>query len=135
MKERYDKVRSGGASDALELPQGQSLENQDAQNQPVPEGSDEPVRERSTLVLDPSSGKLVPIPSGGKYYDAGGTLGRRYTGGRGTCGSTCPRIKRIKRFRTPRVKRQWSNSNVRSMLKPKTGNCQAEAQAVPNQPL
>ena len=82
-KDRYEKVRSGGASDALELPQGQSLENQDAQEQPEPEGSDEPSRERSTLVLDPSSGKLVPVPSGGKYY-AGGTLGRRYTGGRGS---------------------------------------------------
>ena len=38
MKDRCEKVRSGGASDALELPQGQSL----AQEQPEPEGSDEP---------------------------------------------------------------------------------------------
>ena len=145
MKDRYDKVRSGGASDALELPQGQSLENQDAQEQPEPEGSDEPSRERSALVLDPSSGKLVPIPSGGKYYDAGGTLGRRYTGGRGSrkpddipsyLGVNMSKKQKDQAVQDAlRVKRQWNNSSVKLMLKRIAESCQVEVQAAPRQPL
>ena len=35
-------------------------------------------------VIDPVSGKLVPIPEGGRFCDSGGTLGRRYGGTRGS---------------------------------------------------
>ena len=40
--------------------------------------------ERRVEVIDPKTGTLVPIPEGGRYYDAGVTLGRRYGGQRGS---------------------------------------------------
>ena len=49
---RYDL----GASDVLELPQGQSLENQDAEEQPV-----EPVHLSSTLVRENLSPSLQVV--------------------------------------------------------------------------
>ena len=84
LKERAEKVRLGGATDALERPVLESLRNQDAEEvEPGPNGSGEEVRSEP-MVVDPKTGKMVPIPSGGMYYDAGGTLGRRYGGARGS---------------------------------------------------
>ena len=85
MKDRGDKVALGQATDALERPSVDSLTNQDAE--PAVEApSDVPQAEaeRRIEVIDPKTGKLVPIPEAGRYYDAGGTLGRRYGGQRGS---------------------------------------------------
>ena len=84
LKERAEKVRLGGATDALERPVVESLTNQDAEEvEPGPTGSGEGEK-FEPKVVDPKTGKMVPIPSGGMYYDAGGTLGRRYGGARGS---------------------------------------------------
>ena len=37
-----------------------------------------------TKVIDPSTGALIDLPEGERYYDSGGTLGRRYGGSRGS---------------------------------------------------
>ena len=84
LKERAEKVRLGGATDALERPIIESLTNQDAEEvEPGPTGSGEDDKSEPKVV-DPKTGKMVTIPSGGMYYDAGGTLGRRYGGARGS---------------------------------------------------
>ena len=93
MKERYEKVRTGHASDALEGPDTTPLENRDAevadeQNRDVADADRKVERPN---VIDPVSSKLVPLPGGGRFYDSGGTLGRRYVVRYvGTRGSTKP---------------------------------------------
>ena len=62
----------------------ESLGKQDAEEtSPGPDGSGGH-SESEPLVIDPKTSKMVPIPSGRRYSDAGGTLGRRYGGGRGS---------------------------------------------------
>ena len=78
LKDRCEKVRLGGATDALERPVSESFGNQDAEEaSPVPNGSGDQL-ESEPLVVDPRTGKMM-VPN-----DAGGTLGRRYGGGRGS---------------------------------------------------
>ena len=82
MIKRYLHVQAGLATDALERPITQALEDQDAA--PADEAGDaggnakEPGEPKK--VIDPRTGKMVEIPEGGSYYDSGGTLGRRYAG-------------------------------------------------------
>ena len=85
MKDRGGKVALGQATDALERPNVESLTNQDAEPAvDAPSEIPQAEAERRVEVIDPKTGKLVPIPGGGRYYDAGGTLGRRYGGQRGS---------------------------------------------------
>ena len=82
MIKRYLHVQAGLATDALERPITQALEDQDAA--PADEAGDaggnakEPGEPQK--VIDPRTGKMVEISEGGSYYDSGGTLGRRYAG-------------------------------------------------------
>ena len=81
--DRGEKVTLGQATNALQRPTVTSLTNQDAE--PAPEAPPEVPQaqaERKVEVIDSKTGKLVPIPEGGRYHDAGGTLGRRYGGQR-----------------------------------------------------
>ena len=82
MKERFERIQAGFSSEALEGPAAQSLENQDAEAQedasappPVADLTVKPVE-----VIDPKTGKVVPLPEGERYYDSGGVIGRRYGG-------------------------------------------------------
>ena len=85
MKDRGDKVALGQATDGLERPSVESLTNQDAEPAlEAPSDVPQAEAERRVEVIDPKTGKFVPIPEGGRYYDAGGTLGRRYGGQRGS---------------------------------------------------
>ncbi|CAE7251810.1 unnamed protein product, partial [Symbiodinium natans] len=84
MRERYEKVQQGLATDALEGPVSQSLTNQDAEPALEQDSVDADRKDEPSLVIDPKSGKMIPIPEGGGYYDSGGTLGRRYGGTRGS---------------------------------------------------
>ena len=85
MKDRGDKVSLGQATDALQRPSVESLTNQDAEPAvEAPPDVPQAEAEQRVEVIDPKTGKLVPIPEGGRYYDAGGTLGRRYGGQRGS---------------------------------------------------
>ena len=87
MRDRGEKVALGHATDALERPSIESLTNQDAEPATeVPPEVSQAEAERRVEVIDPITGKLVPIPEGGRYYDAGGTLGGscRYGGQRGS---------------------------------------------------
>ena len=85
MKNRGDKVALGQATDALERPSVESLTNQDAEPAvEAPSDIPQAEAERRVDIIDPKTGKLVPISEGGRYYDAGGTLGRRYGGQRGS---------------------------------------------------
>ena len=86
MKERFERIQAGFSSEALEGPAAQSLENQDAEAQedasappPVADLTVKPVE-----VIDPKTGKVVPLPEGERYYDSGGVIGRRYGGTRGS---------------------------------------------------
>ena len=82
MKKRYLHVQAGLATDALERPLTQALEDQDAA--PADEAGDaggnakEPGEPKK--VIDPRTGKMVEIPEAGNYSDSRGTLGRRYAG-------------------------------------------------------
>ena len=77
MRDRGEKVALGQATDALERPSVESLTNQDAEPAvEAPLEDPQAEAERKVEVIDPKTGKLVPIPEGGRYYDAGGTLGR-----------------------------------------------------------
>ena len=82
MIKRYLHVQAGLATDALERPITQALEDQDAA--PADEagdaGGDAKEPEDPKKVIDPRTGKMVEIPEGGSYYDSGWTLGRRYAG-------------------------------------------------------
>ena len=85
MRDRGEKVALSQATDALERPSVERMTNQDAE--PAVEAPSEIPQaeaEQRVKVIDPRTGKLVPIPEGGRYYDAGGTLGRRYGGQRGS---------------------------------------------------
>ena len=84
MKDRYERVRTG--HDALEGPDTTPLENQDAElaDEQKADIADADRKVERPHVIDPVSGKLVPIPEGGRFYDSGGTLGRRYGGTRGS---------------------------------------------------
>ena len=89
MKERFERIAAGFSTEAIEGPVSQSLENQDAEEQDQqPEGTAiEPGAETKTKapeVIDPRTGKLVPIPECDMYYDSGGVLGRRYGGTQGS---------------------------------------------------
>ena len=86
MKDRYERVRTGHATDALEGPDTTPLENQDAElaDEQMADIADADRKVERPYVIDPVSGKLVPIPEGGRFYDSGGTLGRRYGGTRGS---------------------------------------------------
>ena len=85
MKDRGEKVALAQATDALERPSVESLTNQDAETAvEAPSEVPQAEAERRVEVIDPRTGKLVPIPEGGRYYDAGGALGRRYGGQRGS---------------------------------------------------
>ncbi|CAE7497332.1 NaCP60E, partial [Symbiodinium natans] len=85
MRERYERVQAGLASDATEGPVSQSLTNQDAEaaDEQPPAPADREV-EPPKKVLDPKTGKEIDLPEGGRYYDSGGTLGRKYGGTRGS---------------------------------------------------
>ena len=86
MKDRYERVRTGHATDALEGPDTTPLENQDAElaDEQKADIADADRKVERPYVIDPVSGKLVPIPEGGRFYDSPGTLGRRYGGTRGS---------------------------------------------------
>ena len=86
MKQRYERVQQGLAADALERPATESLHNQDAEPsaEQAAEASDADRKVEPPKVLHPKTGKEIPLPEGGKYYDSGGTLGRRYGGTRGS---------------------------------------------------
>ena len=89
MKERFERIAAGFSTEAIEGPVSQSLENQDAEEQDQqPEGTaiepDADAKVKASEVIDPRTGKLVPIPEGDMYYDSGGVLGRRYGGTRGS---------------------------------------------------
>ena len=112
MKDRYEKVRTGHATDALEGPYTTPLENQDAElaEEQKAEIANADRKVERPNVIDPASGKLVPLPEGGRFYDSGGTLGRRYGGTRGStkpddipshCGSTCPKVRRRRLLMKP----------------------------------
>ena len=86
MKDRYERARTGHSTDALEGPDTTPLENQDAElaDEQKADIADADRKVERPHVIDPVSGKLVPIPEGGRFYDSGGTLGRRYGGTRGS---------------------------------------------------
>ena len=86
MKDRYERVRAGLAPDAIEGPGPPPLENQDAEpsDEQKAEIENASLKVEQSMVIDPVTGKYVPLPEGGRYYDSGGTLGRRYGGTRGT---------------------------------------------------
>ena len=86
MKDRYERVRAGLAPDALEGPGPPPLENQDAEpsEEQKAEIENASLKVEQSMVIDPVSGKYVPLPEGGRYCDSGGTLGRRYGGTRGS---------------------------------------------------
>ena len=89
MKERFERVLAGHSTEAIEGPISQSLENQDAeeQDQQPEDSAVEPVADltdKPPEVIDPKTGKLVPLPEGGMCYDSAGVLGRRYGGSRGS---------------------------------------------------
>ena len=72
MRDRGEKVALGQATDALERPSVESLTNQDAEPaMEAPSEDSQAEAERKVEVIDPRTGKLVPIPEGGRYYDAG----------------------------------------------------------------
>ena len=83
MVDRYNRVRDGLAHDAIERPVVESLTNQDAEQADEPAGNGE-AKVEVTKVIDPSTGALIDLPEGERYYDSGGTLGRRYGGSRGS---------------------------------------------------
>ena len=74
LKDRGEKVALGQAT------QNQAAEPAVEAPSEIPQAE----AERRVEVINPRTGKLVPIPEGGRYYDAGGTLGRRYGGQRGS---------------------------------------------------
>ena len=86
MKDRYERVRAGLAPDVIEGPGPPPLESQDAEpsDEQKAEIENASLKVEQNMVIDPVSGKYVPLPEGGRYYDSGGTLGRRYGGTRGS---------------------------------------------------
>ena len=92
MKERFERIQAGFSSEAVERPVSQSLENQDAEPQEepgelLPAPPVAPVADLTVKppeVIDPKTGKVVPLPEGERYYDSGGVMGRRYGGERGS---------------------------------------------------
>ena len=73
MKERYERVRAGHATDALDCPGAQSLENQDAEpsDEQAAEIEDASRKVEQPMVIDPAPGKSIPLPEGDRYYDSG----------------------------------------------------------------
>ena len=92
MKERFERIQAGFSSEAVERPVSQPLENQDAEPQEepgelLPAPPVAPVADLTVKppeVIDPKTGKVVPLPEGERYYDSGGVFGRRYGGTRGS---------------------------------------------------
>ena len=81
MTERYLRVQAGLATDALERPIIQALEDQDAARVEARDAwGDADAPPEPKKIIDPRTGKMVEIPEGGSYYDSGGTLKRIYAG-------------------------------------------------------
>ena len=75
MKERFERIQAGFSTEAVEGPVSQSSKNQDAepQDQPSEVAPGEPVADLAVKppeVIDPKTGKLVPLPEGDMYYDS-----------------------------------------------------------------
>ena len=83
-RDRGERVAHGQATDALERPSVESLTNQDAEPAAEVIQDDPQAEAERKKAIDPKTGKLVAIPEGDRYYDAGDTLGRRYGGQRGS---------------------------------------------------